>query len=323
MIEESEDMPSRREELDSITLQKNVPMRNANVEASYRVLLQMNDFRRRGVLCDIGLLCDDENRIEAHKIVLSSVSPYFATMFQTNMWEKHQKDVYIKGVDSTSMEALVEYAYTADITVTIDNIFHLLSAAHMLCFEEVEKTCVEFLCNNLNFENCLDICDIAESLNCRELQNLTTLYVTENFRRLVKYAGFLHLSPKQLHAVLEKDKINVSSESEVYEAVMRWVKFDLANRKYHLTTLLEQVRFGLMSRKYVVDRVLRDSVIMANEDSRKFILKVVDMYLLPERTFPSTSINSITCSPRKAFNRTLFVLGGEGKSLFIMHSITL
>ena len=47
----------------------------------------------------------------------------------------------------------------------------------------------------------------------------------------------------------------VEEESDVYEAVIRWVKHDLEERKGHLSTVLEHVRLPLLSPVYITDTV--------------------------------------------------------------------
>lgn len=276
-----------------------------------KILHKINEFRADRTLCDFILQCDDGTRISAHRLVLSAVSPYFETMFQANMAEKGQLLVNIKGIDSNTLSILVDFAYTTEITVSVENIFNLLTAANMLCFEEVEQSCIEFLCRSLNLENCVDICTIAEMINCEELHRMATLFVSSKFRQLVKDISFVNLTPLQLETVLSNDNLNVTSEAEVFDAVMTWVQCDKISRAEYLSILLRHVRFPLMSRKYLVDRVLHEDLIMQQEASRDLVLKALDHHLLPERTVMGDF--ALITMPRQVTNRTLFVLGGEVK----------
>ena len=288
-----------------------IPTVSPNIEV--KIINKMNELRADKILCDISLQCDDGRKFFVHKLVLSAVSPYFRALFQTNMSEKDQFLINIKGIESESLDSLIEFAYTTSITVTIENIFSLLTAANMLCFEDVEKSCVDFLCKNLNLENCVDICTMAETINCEQLHRVATLYVSNNFRQFVRGTSFLNITPTQFESVLSSDKINVSSESEIYDAVMTWIKFDIDNRVQYLSIILKHVRFSLMSRKYLVDRVLHEKVIMQQESSRNIVLKAIDRHLLPERI----NVNTTDILPRQVTNKTLFVLGGEGKIVTI------
>lgn len=67
---------------------------------------------------------------------------------------------------------------------------------------------------------------------------------------------FLELDVQSLTSLLSDDKIHVYSEKDVFHAVMRWVKYDIENRRKSLGTLLACVRFKfdalmLISRNFI------------------------------------------------------------------------
>lgn len=47
-----------------------------------------------------------------HRLVLSSVSDYFAAMFTSDVREAKQDEVKMEGVDPDALWVLVQYAYT-------------------------------------------------------------------------------------------------------------------------------------------------------------------------------------------------------------------
>ena len=50
--------------------------------------------------------------LQAHRIVLSSCSPYFRAMFTSNLAESKQDKVSLYDVDAGAIEALIDYAYS-------------------------------------------------------------------------------------------------------------------------------------------------------------------------------------------------------------------
>lgn len=59
--------------------------------------------------------------IPAHKMVLSTASQYFDSMF-SHFDEVNQDQVTIGGVDFQSMQSIIEYVYTARIEINEDNV---------------------------------------------------------------------------------------------------------------------------------------------------------------------------------------------------------
>ena len=304
-------------DVDDISKPIHVPYNNQHLEL--QAFQKFNEFRHEGILCDIIFECDDGTEIYAHKVVLSAVSLYFQSMFQTNMIEKDKNRIKIHEVNGTCLESLVNFAYTSNIIISVEDLFYLLVAANMFCFNDVEKSCIEFLSRSLSIDNCVDICTIAERINCEELHKVAMLYVSDNFRQLVRCKHFINLTASQIETILDSEHISVSSESEVYEAVMKWIQHDIQNRLENLSLLLKKVRFCLMSRKYLVDRVLHEPIVMQDDRSRDIVLKALDHHLLPERGIEDTY--DIINVPRQITNRTLYVVGGSGKDCCIAECI--
>lgn len=53
--------------------------------------------------------------VQAHRIVLASVSPYFHAMFNGDLAEKMLPEVTLHDVDPTALTTLVDYAYTGEV----------------------------------------------------------------------------------------------------------------------------------------------------------------------------------------------------------------
>ncbi|CAI5680294.1 unnamed protein product [Oreochromis niloticus] len=74
---------------------------------------KMEGYLRSRQLCDVTLVAG-ERRIPAHRLVLSSVSDYFAAMFTSDVREAKQDEVKMEGVDPDALWVLVQYAYTVN-----------------------------------------------------------------------------------------------------------------------------------------------------------------------------------------------------------------
>jgi len=81
---------------------------------SREVLDQMNEYRLCGKLCDIVLRAEDQS-FPAHRVVLSAASEYFKGMFCNNMAECQLKEVPLFGVHSSTLQAILDFAYTSEV----------------------------------------------------------------------------------------------------------------------------------------------------------------------------------------------------------------
>uniref|UniRef100_A0A7M5WQC2 BTB domain-containing protein n=1 Tax=Clytia hemisphaerica TaxID=252671 RepID=A0A7M5WQC2_9CNID len=280
------------------------------LELNHELASEVLYARGHNIPCDVYLKCDDGTIFSAHKNVLSVTSLYFNAMFQTNMIEKSQAIIDIRCVTSEALKYLIDFAYSSTLYVSFYQIYDLLMASNMLCVEQVEHQCVAFLGQNLDIENCIEIWSLAEMINCEPLYNASFNFVQNNFRRVSQELDFLQLSFQQMELILSNDYIDVSSESDVFEAIINWVSYDSMARLPCLARLLQYVRFMLLSRKYLADRVLRENLVMSDENSRNIVLQILDRYILPERTC-SLNTNQSSTSPRQASNRKIYVIGGK------------
>lgn len=73
---------------------------------------QMQGYWRSTQLCDVTLIADDGRRVQAHRIVLSAASPYFAAMFTGSLREVNESEITLQEVDGDSLYQLIQYCYT-------------------------------------------------------------------------------------------------------------------------------------------------------------------------------------------------------------------
>lgn len=280
-------------------------------EGTFDTFKQMDDFRRQGTFCDVVLSAEDGQEFEAHRLVLASSSAYFRAMFLTDMKESQQKLITIRGISPCSLKALIDYSYSSRIKVRAENVEDILTAASMLQFVRVEEACYDFLSKNIEVSNCVDVWNISELHECSELVDRVETFIRGNFTLVLKSLEFFDLSPKQLEKLLCHDKLNVPSESSVFGAVMSWVKYDLSTRKQYLVQFLEHIRFPLLTRKFLIDTVAKEELVMGDPKCREFVIEAIDYHLIPERRTTTLSPRTI---PREKSSRSLFVVGGEGKT---------
>lgn len=224
----------------------------------------LNKMRLKGDLCDVTLIADSDE-IKAHKVVLASCSSYFESMFIGEFSEPDGEPIYIDEVNDDALKAMVDFSYTSRIKLTDRNIYSIFEAADLLQFTGVKSACFKFFKQQINKSNCIRTWLFAESNNCTELMEASLKYIECNYLDIVRGREYLELEQPDVVARLASlEDIAITSEEQVFEAVVAWVHHKLEKRREHAVTVLKAVRLPSMSRDYLLHIV--DSEILIKED---------------------------------------------------------
>ncbi|XP_054635213.1 kelch-like protein 5 isoform X2 [Dunckerocampus dactyliophorus] len=266
---------------------------------------KMEGYLRSRQLCDVTLVAGDR-RIPAHRLVLSSVSDYFAAMFTSDVREAKQDEVKIEGVDPDALWVLVQYAYTGRLELREDTIESLLAVSCLLQLSSVVQACCSFLMKQLHPSNCLGIRSYADAQGCHDLQRAAHAYIMEHFLEVVGGQEFLLLPLDEMEQLLKSDDINVPDEETVVNSLLTWVHHNADSRQRHLPLLLAHVRLPLLQPQFLADLetspLLRDSV-----DCQRLLMEGMKYHLLPQRR---PLLQSPRTRPRKATVGAMFAVGG-------------
>ncbi|XP_021428159.1 kelch-like protein 7 [Oncorhynchus mykiss] len=239
----------------------------------------MNNLRKQGTLCDVILVVQGKH-IPAHRVVLAAASHFFSLMFTTSMMESTSHEVELRSAEPEIIELLVEFVYTARISVNSSNVQSLLDAANQYQIEPVKKMCVDFLKEQVDATNCLGISALAECLDCPELKLSADDFIHQHFTEVYKLDEFLQLNVTQLTQLLHQDTLTVRAEDQIYESAVRWLKYDVCNRQSHMVEVLGCVRFPLVSKAFLSKTVQAEPLIQDNPECLKMVISGMRYHLL-------------------------------------------
>ncbi|CAJ0951772.1 unnamed protein product [Ranitomeya imitator] len=197
-------------------------------------------FYEVGELCDITLKVGCK-LIPCHKLVLACVIPYFRAMFLSDMAEAKQTLIEIRDFDGDAIEDLVRFAYSSQVTLTVDNVQPLLYAACILQVELVAKACCEYMKLHFHPSNCLAVRAFAESHNRVDLMDMADRYACDHFTEVVDCEDFVSMSPQHLYKLLSSGDLNIDDEQQVYNAAVKWLRANPQHHEVWLNELMSQV----------------------------------------------------------------------------------
>lgn len=279
-----------------------------NSSHPFQCLNGLCSLRKDKKLCDVVIEADG-SRFHVHRAVLASCSPYFHAMFCGDMEETCKSLVAIHDVPAHIMDTILNYCYTATIVVNEDNVQELLPAACLLQLNWVKDVCCDFLKNQICSSNCLGMRAFADTHACVELREAADIYAQQHYLEVLEGDEFLELTVEELVDLLQSEELNVHSEEQVFESVMKWVRHDVDIRKRHLATVLEHVRLPLVERNYLVSKIGAEPLIRQIEACRDLVDEAKDYLLLPEQRAKLSGPRTRPRKPMKS-NETLFAVGG-------------
>ncbi|XP_066297914.1 kelch-like protein 24, partial [Branchiostoma lanceolatum] len=225
-----------------------------------RFLECLQEFRSRGHLVDV-TLCAEGKEIPCHRLVLFTYTAYFQAMFSGAHSESKKDKIEIGGVSAEALQLLVDFGYSAKVTITTDNVQTLYEAANMLQVKPVEGYCEDFLTGRLSPDTCLATWALADKVSNTYLSEMAKSFALKFFEDVCKTEDFLELPVDFLNTYISDNELHAKKEEQVIEAIMLWGGHDLEERETHLGELLECVRFTRVDKDYLKDIMESDKVL--------------------------------------------------------------
>jgi len=127
---------------------------------------------------------------------------------------------------------------------------------------------------------------------------------------VVKTDDFKTLNFEKVKQLVSHDEIIVSTEEEVYEGVISWVKHDILSRECLFPELLRCLRLFSMS-KSSLREILKEELVIKSRTCTSIFLEGMDFFLFPD-TFLDRALKPRGCLNS---NESVVILtGGHSKN---------
>ena len=94
----------------------------------------MKNFRN-DKFTDVTLICNDKKEIRAHKNILSACSSLFKDLFNSFSMPA----IYLRGIDHAEMEAILQFMYIGEVTLTQEKLEEFMAVAKSLEISQLVK----------------------------------------------------------------------------------------------------------------------------------------------------------------------------------------
>lgn len=237
--------------------------------------------RAQGQLLDVVLTINRE-AFHAHKVVLAACSDYFRAMFTGGMREASQDVIELKGVSARGLRHIIDFAYSAEVTLDLDCVQDVLGAAVFLQMLPVVELCEEFLKAAMSVETCLHIGQMATAFSLASLRESVDAFTFRHFLQIAEEEDFLRLPLERLVFFLQSNRLQSCAEIDLFRAAVRWLQHDPARRP-RASHVLCHIRFPLMQSSELVDSVQTLDIMVEDVLCRQYLLEAFNYQVLPFR----------------------------------------
>lgn len=187
----------------------------------------LNALRSCRQFCDCTLVTGD-TEFPVHKSVLAASSSYFRALFATDMMERESSRIPLQGISKHSLQSVLGYVYTGEVSLSPANITHTYIAADRLQLEGLKCLCHDYLLNQLTASNCIGIWKFAKALNSKQLEASAWGYMIAHFIDVKEGSEYLCLSPSELQHM--KTFFQWKLDSTHFE-LSRWLHHSIEMKK--------------------------------------------------------------------------------------------
>lgn len=238
------------------------------------------------ILADIHFIVgrgESQERIPAHKFVLSVGSAVFDAMFNGTL-ATNVNEIELPDVEPAAFLSLLRFLYSDEVQIGPETVMTTLYTAKKYVVPALEKACVEFLERNLCSENAFLLLTQARLFDEPQLADLCLDTIDKNTTEAFAADGFSDIDLSTLIAVLGRDTLRIR-EAKLFQAIQRWAEAECLrlhipvtgeNQRGALGRALSLVRFPLMTVEEFASGAAQSGILTDRETVQIFLYFTVN-----------------------------------------------
>ena len=226
----------------------------------------LSTLKRSKHLSDITLIVDNQ-KFFCHKIIMSSFSAFFDAMFTSELKEYHQDEIQIHDVDKYIFMSILDFMYTGENIVNINNVQKLLSTSSYLQIPQLQCHCERFICRHIEIDNCVDVAILGDAVNSEYLLSKAVSFISRHFSELVLRDRIDSITKNIFISILREKHINTENEYSLFQTVLSWLR---QNKDVKPLEVLKNVNLSQILDEELED-ALSDSLMIKNEECSEYI----------------------------------------------------
>ncbi|XP_033108779.1 uncharacterized protein LOC117110251 [Anneissia japonica] len=188
--------------------------------------------------------------------LLVSNSDYFKTIFETDMQEKHTGHVNLDTIDAESFEIIYNFMSLGYTKFKSEQLYSVMYAVEYLLIDRLANALIDAVSTRVVRRDVTESVDLflaADTFHSfQKLRQQAFTKLCWDFTRLIESEELYHLPREVLQELVSSPRLNVSSELDIFTAIIMWTDHEPATRRSFLNGLLQHVRLPLIN---IGDRV--------------------------------------------------------------------
>lgn len=215
--------------------------------------------------------------IPAHKYVLATASPVFFAMLCGDFAKTD--NITIDDCEVEPFLELLRFVYTDQVNLTAQNVVDILYLANKYIVPILSKECVNFLFDNVQTDNVLDVLNAAVCFGENRLEKHCWSILSRRTAEILQSDSFVDIERQLLVSILKRDTLNVF-EIDIFHAVKKWAEKECERSSLEVTTenqqivlkdIINLIRFPVMTAKEFALGPARSDLIRLEDVKAVFI----------------------------------------------------
>ena len=157
------------------------------------------------------IIVTKEMEFKAHKVVIASQSPFFATRLEERWTEEGGSRIDMTDISTDIMDAILTYMYTGEVN-NVDMIaFDILPKAEEYQLKGLKVTCEEALSKTLTAQTIIDILLLADTHNAQTLKQSCLVFIAKNVAEVKKLS------------IWSEEKLNSGTNKNLWMEVLEFI----------------------------------------------------------------------------------------------------
>ncbi|ELU13231.1 hypothetical protein CAPTEDRAFT_136065 [Capitella teleta] len=188
-----------------------------------------------------------------------------------------QARLSIKDVSSATGILLVDYLYTGNIQMSIENAEAILAASDRFLLTKLKKIAEDFLCGQVGSTNCVSFRYLARLFSLNSLLEVTQKYLTDHSKELIDTESEMNqLTQDDLIALLGTH----GSDEASFLLLQKW-STSFKERTPRFMDLLRSLELRLFTKEFVLRTVMREKL-MHNPKGMKIIQQALESLVIAD-----------------------------------------